>query len=102
MQHPCYPDDLVAELQVTLAALADVEVRHDIDRESLEAWEGPDAIKRHFLAQLEERHQREREALAKGLARLQYRVMRIMIFEDICLTAGGSQRLVPQERGRLR
>ena len=87
MQHPCYPEDRLPELQVTLAALADVEVRQDSDRESLEAWERPDAMKRHFLAQLKERHTREREELVERLAHLQYRVMRNMIFADICLTA---------------
>ncbi|MBQ0822858.1 hypothetical protein KBI52_21965 [Microvirga sp. HBU67558] len=86
-QDPCYPDDLLPELQATLAALADVEVRYEGAREHLQAWEGPEAIRQHLLAQLEERHQREREPHVGRLADLQYRIMRLMAFEDICATA---------------
>src|SRR5215207_9057407 len=38
-QTPWYPDDLLAELQTTLAALADIEVQYGNDRERLAAWD---------------------------------------------------------------
>jgi hypothetical protein len=50
---PWYPNDLLAELQSTLATLADIEVRYEADRERLEEWAGPEAIKEKFAAQLE-------------------------------------------------
>jgi hypothetical protein len=83
-QTPCYPDGLLAELQTTLAALADLEVRYATDRERLEAWDGPDAIKKKFAAQLEERHQRDRKLYVERLAELQCSMIRIMTLEDIC------------------
>jgi hypothetical protein len=84
---PWYPNDLLAELQSTLATLADIEVRYEADRERLEAWAGPEAIKEKFAAQLEERHQRDREPYVQRLADLHYRTMTIMALQDICSTA---------------
>ncbi len=77
-QSPWHPDDILAQLQTTLAALADVEVQYEMDRERLEAWAGPEAIKQKFEAQLEERHQREREPYVQRLADLQSRAKSIM------------------------
>ncbi len=79
-----YPNDLTSELQTTLAALADVEVRYEIDRERLEAWDGPDAIKQKFAAQLEQRRQQDREPYVQRLADLQCAIIRLMALEDIC------------------
>ncbi len=82
-----YSDELLAELQTTLAALAalaDLEVQYEIDRERLEAWDGPEAIKKKFAAQLEERHQRDREPYVQRLADLHCSMNRIMGLEDIC------------------
>jgi len=81
---PWYPDVLLAELQSTLAALADLEVQYETDRERLEAWAGPEAIKTKFAAQLEERHQRNREPYVQRLADLQCSMIRLMTLEDIC------------------
>jgi len=83
-QTPWYPDDLLAELQITLAALADIEVQYATDRERLAAWDGPEAIKTKFAIQLEERHQRGRESYVERLADLHYSMVRIMTLEDIC------------------
>ncbi|QRM32500.1 hypothetical protein [Microvirga sp. VF16] len=82
-QAPWYPDDLLAEFQTTLAALADLEVRSATDREWLAAWDGPEPIKKKFAAQLEERHQRDREPYVEQLADLHCAMMRIMTL-DIC------------------
>jgi hypothetical protein len=82
-----YPDDLLPELQTMLAALADLEVRYEKDREQLTAWEGPKAAKGRFVAQLEERHQRDREPYVQQLANLHYQIMTLMALQDICSTA---------------
>jgi len=79
-----HPDDLLAELQSTLAALADIEVQYATDREQLEAWDGPDAIKTKFATQLEERRQRDRKPYVERLADLHCSMIRIMALEDIC------------------
>jgi hypothetical protein len=83
-QTSSYPDDLLSELQGTLAALADLEVQYESDRERLQAWDGPDAIKRKFAAQLEEHHQRDREPYVQRLADLHCSMSRIMGLADIC------------------
>jgi len=77
-QTSCYPDDLLPELQTTLAALADLEVRYEKDQEQLTAWAGPNALKERFAAQLEEHHQRERMFCVQRLNDLHHRTMRIM------------------------
>ena len=82
-QAPWSPDDLLAELQATLAALADLEALYKTDRERLDAWDGPEAIKQKFTAQLEERHQRDREPCVQRLADLHCSMIRIMALEDI-------------------
>jgi hypothetical protein len=53
---PIYSDDLLPELQRTLAALADIETRYEIERDCLESWSGPAEVKDHLLAELEQCH----------------------------------------------
>ncbi|MFD0465119.1 hypothetical protein ACFQY9_28015 [Microvirga aerilata] len=65
-----------------MAALADLEVRYQVDRERLEAWAGPEAIKQKFAAQLKESYQREREPYVQWLADLQNRATTIMGLHD--------------------
>jgi hypothetical protein len=77
-QTPWHPGDLLAELQATLAMLADIEVRYEMDREQLEVWDGPEAIKQKFAAQLNERHQRDREPYVQRLTDLHHRITTIM------------------------
>jgi hypothetical protein len=86
-QAACYPDDLLDEIQTALAALADVEVRYEIDRKHMAAWAGPDSLQKRFAAQLEQRHQRKREPYVQRLSDLQHRTMRIMALQDIDSTA---------------
>lgn len=71
MQCPSYPADLLPQLQGTLAALADIELRHHSDQEQLQGWAGPEAIKTRFAAQLAERYRRERALYVQRLAELQ-------------------------------
>ena len=72
---PTYSDDLLPDMQDTLAALADLETRYRIDRERLDGWSGPEAIKDHLLKQLDERRMQEREPYAHRLAELHRRMM---------------------------
>jgi hypothetical protein len=83
-QPPWYSDDLLPELQATLAILADIEMQFQTDRERLDTWAGPEAIKRKFAAQLEERRQQDREPYLQRLADLHDRMIRVMTLEDIC------------------
>ena len=71
MQYPWYPADLLPQLQSTLAALADIEVRYHSDQEQLQAWAGPEAIKTRFAVQLAERYQWERSPYVQKLTELQ-------------------------------
>jgi hypothetical protein len=50
MQGPWYPADLLPQLQSTMAALADIEVRYQSDQTQLQGWTGPEAIKTQFAA----------------------------------------------------
>ena len=71
MQCPWYPADLLPQLQNTLAALADIELRYQSDQEQLQGWAGPEAIKTRFAAQLAERYQRDRTPYVQKLTELQ-------------------------------
>jgi hypothetical protein len=66
-----YPDHLLPALQSTLAVLADLDIRHEINRDYLEEWSGPDEVRRHLVAELEAEWQRAREPLVLRLAELQ-------------------------------
>jgi hypothetical protein len=72
MQGPWYSADLLPQLQSTLAALADVELRYHSDQEQLQGWAGPEAVKTRFAAQLAERYQRERTSYDQKLTELQH------------------------------
>jgi hypothetical protein len=65
-----YPSDLAPEIQVALAALADVETRYDIEREAIKRA-GSEIEQEHLRRQLEERHRTERGPLVQRLAELQ-------------------------------
>ena len=71
MQGPSYPAELPPQLQSTLAALVDIELRYHSDQEQLQGWAGPEAIKTRVAAQLAERYQRERALYVQRLAELQ-------------------------------
>ncbi|QRM28320.1 hypothetical protein [Microvirga sp. VF16] len=79
MQGPWYPADLLPQLQSTLAALADIELRYHSDQEQLQAWAGPEAIRTRFAAQLEERYQRERNPHVQKLTELQHLMDQIVV-----------------------
>lgn len=68
---PAYPSDLTPEIRRTLAALADVEMRYEAERERLDHWTGPTPLKIRLLARLEARRQGDRLPLVQRLADLQ-------------------------------
>jgi len=53
---PFYPDGLLPQLQQTLATLADLQLRYETERDSLEGWSGPSEVKDYLLAELKQRH----------------------------------------------
>jgi hypothetical protein len=79
-----HPDDLLCDIQATLAALADIEVQYRAHQEQLWAWAGPEVIKERFAAQIEERYQRERGLYDQRLAALRERMLTIMDLQDTC------------------
>jgi len=71
---PFYADDLLPELQSTLAALADLDVHFEIARDGLEDWSGPKEVKQRCCAELEQAHRQARETHLQRLTRLQERI----------------------------
>ena len=64
------PDDCPSDLQRILAILADLDLRHAIQRDQLESWSGPRQVKTRLLADLDRCHRSNRERLAACLDRL--------------------------------
>ncbi len=64
---PFYPDDLLPQLQQTLATLADLQHRYEIERDYLEGWSGPSEVKDYLLAELEQCHRANRERFVSCL-----------------------------------
>jgi hypothetical protein len=73
---PVYPDDLLPQLQNTLATLAGLQIRYEIERDFLENWSGPATIKDRLVAELNQGHTAHRERLVSCLARLQQEARR--------------------------
>ena len=67
---PFYSDDVLPELQSTLATLADIEVQFEIVQDSLEEWCGSEEEKQRCRAELEQTHQQLRETHLKRLTEL--------------------------------
>ena len=74
VEAPLYPDDLLPELQSTLAALADLDVQFEIARDGLEDWSEPEEVKQRCRAELEQAHRQARETHLQRLTRLQERI----------------------------
>ena len=67
-------NDLLHELQVTLATLADIECHCERDRERIERWPNPETERVRLRADRERRHSREREPYLRKLERLERRM----------------------------
>ena len=74
--HPVSTDlnDLVPELQSTLAALTALKLRHEIERDCLEDWPGPREVKQSLLAERKQQYRKARNAHLQRLARLQAQI----------------------------
>jgi len=68
------PDDLLGEIQVTLAAMADLECRYEMDQEQSKLGSVVDASRRAVCAEREKHHQQARERYVQRLNELEYRM----------------------------
>ena len=73
---PVYPDDLLPRLEQTLATLADLQLRYEIERDYLEDWSGSAEVKDRLVAELDQCHAANRERLVSCLAKLQQEARR--------------------------
>ena len=69
-QVPTDPEDLVPEVQQALAALANLEVQIEIQRECLDGWSGSETLKAELLATLEQEYRAKRQPYVVRLAEL--------------------------------
>jgi hypothetical protein len=67
-------ESLLAEMQQTLAALADIERRFEADRERLRRWTEASIVTQDLWAERERNYQREREPHIRKLQRLEHRM----------------------------
>ena len=67
-------DDLLGEIQAALAALADLECRHQIEQERLRQGSKPASEGERLCAERESRHQQEREPYVHRLNELERRM----------------------------
>ena len=74
---------LSPDIKSALAVLSDIEARFESDRESLDSWSGPEAIRKRLLDLLDARHKREREPLVQRLAELHQRMTFAQIFRNL-------------------
>ena len=75
-------DGLLGELQHALASLADVEVRHEVEREQIAAWSGSEADRDRLSEECERRYQLERVPCLRRLDKLQ-NLARLQILGDL-------------------
>ena len=68
------PDDLLHDIQSTLAAVADIEYRYERDCERIEKLSLPEATKAHLLAECKDRRCREREPYLRKIEAQQQRL----------------------------
>jgi hypothetical protein len=72
------PDEVLHEIQSTLAALADVETRHELERERLDQWSGPGSLKRRVADELDSLRVRERAPITQRVERLEQQMKMAM------------------------
>jgi hypothetical protein len=69
-----YSDHLLPVLQSTLASLADLDIRYEIERDYLEQWSGPGEAKRRLVAALEAGWRRDRAPIVQRLIWLEKQI----------------------------
>jgi hypothetical protein len=74
-------DDLLFELQTTLAALADIECRREMERERLAQRLGSQAMIQRLWEERERRYRAEREPYMRKVERLQQRMRYLLTSE---------------------
>jgi hypothetical protein len=72
------PDDLLGEVQLTLQAVADVELRYELARERVEVSSSSTSDKHRCLAELEALRQMELEPFARRLDELERQIRSFM------------------------
>ncbi len=65
-------DDVLGEIQATLAALADLDCNYQMDQEQMK--QGADAARHHLYIEREKRYQQEREPYIQRLNQLEQSV----------------------------
>jgi hypothetical protein len=70
-------ESVMGEIQDALAALADIEMRYETDRERLEQWTGPEPVKACLLEQVENARGRAREPLLRRIIDIQGRTAQL-------------------------
>ena len=91
-------EDLTSEIQRTLALLADVETRYELERELLSRSLGPPSWEDRVRCALEARRRRDREPLAQRLADLQRQVTSSAWFSRVSAREWGTT-AAPRPRG---
>ena len=71
---PFDSDDLLPQLQQTLATLANLQLRYEIERDYLEDWSGPAEVKDRLVAELDQCHRANRERFVSCLEELRREV----------------------------
>jgi hypothetical protein len=74
LQALTYQEDLLPEMQEVLAALANLEVRIEIERECLDNWSGRETLKAYLLAELEQEYRAKREPFVVRLTELKQQI----------------------------
>ncbi|WP_262265760.1 hypothetical protein [Microvirga yunnanensis] len=74
---PCYPPDLLPQLQSLLAALADIDFAHERELETIRSRPCDGGLKHALTDQLQEHHEKRRAPLAHELESLQERIAAI-------------------------
>jgi hypothetical protein len=74
---------LTTEMQRVLAALSEVEACYESDRECLEGWSGPEAIRARLVEHLDAHHAQAREPLVQRLANLHQQITTASMFQRL-------------------
>jgi len=87
VSHPgwsdAYPEELLGDLQDTLAKLADIQDEFDRMHELLAGRPGSEATKAQTFQRLAERRDRQRDPFVQHLATLHDRMFKAVLYRDL-------------------